>query len=141
MKPTQPSQPSHPALPSSSVLDPGVIAELRELGGEDGSGLVVELIDLLIEDLHRRVPALHAAAHVGEWPAVVAEAHALKGASATMGAQAFSDACKTVELLARQGPVEPHHLQFLHVQHRVALDALKDLRTRLLDSIDSAASA
>ena len=85
------------------VIDSTTIEALRELGGDDDPGLVMELIELYLGDAADRVQTIGAAWDVGDLDSVARAAHALKSASANIGALCFSDACKDVELGAKAG--------------------------------------
>ena len=91
------------ALGGEVILDEGVIRSLLELGGPDGAELLLELIDLFIEDSVQRVSVLRVACSKGEPDSAVRAVHALKSASANIGAIALSRCCRELENEAR-GP-------------------------------------
>lgn len=118
-------------------LDPQVIASLLNLAGEDEPDLVLELIDLFLEDADVRILALEQATKAQEWDRVVKIAHTLKGASATIGAQPFSVACREVEIEAREGDLTPRTLKHALDSHLDTQFCLISLRAKLtgLDGI------
>ena len=91
------------AFGGGPVIDSATIETLRELGGDDDPGLVLELIDLFLQDASDRMQTIRAAWEAGDLQAVARAAHALKSASANIGALGFSTTCKEVELGAKAG--------------------------------------
>ena len=85
------------------VLDAATITGLQDLGGEDDPGLLLELIDLFIEDAEARVSTIREALANDDIETVGKMAHALKSASANLGALGFSESCRTLELIVREG--------------------------------------
>ena len=92
-----------PEYGGGAVIDSTTIEALHALGGEDDPGLVLELIELYLDDAADRVQTIGAAWEVGVLDAVARAAHALKSASANIGALCFSSACKDVEIGAKAG--------------------------------------
>ncbi|WP_455833650.1 response regulator [Pseudarthrobacter siccitolerans] len=90
-----------PAAPPA--LDQDRIAILRELGPEDGRGLLPEAVAAFRRELPARRSALQAAVADGDGPALVQAAHALKGSAANIGAAAVAGLCAELERLGRDG--------------------------------------
>lgn len=91
------------------VLDPATIERLRRLARETqrpGEDVLAELFSLYDNDAGRRVDAVQAALARGDAAAAAAAAHALKGASANVGALRVRACCADVEAAARQGDVQ-----------------------------------
>jgi len=86
-----------------TILDVETLQSLVELGGEDDPDLLAELLGLFLEDSTRRVQSLVQALEQGDIRAAGRAAHALKSASASLGALRFSDACREIECVARLG--------------------------------------
>jgi HPt (histidine-containing phosphotransfer) domain-containing protein len=101
------SIPDRPAqFPSGSgdaVLDAACLDRIRDLGGPEDPGLLLELIELYIEDAGRRMKDLASAMRQTDLEAVARAAHALKSSSANMGALVFADICRKIETRARVG--------------------------------------
>ncbi|GEM_PF-2319683 len=117
-------------------VDQAVINSLAELGGDDEPELLLELIDLFLEDSQVRVAALEQAYGDEDWESVVLEAHTLKGASSTMGAQIFSAACRVAEKDARANGLERNvldQLLDLHQRSRTSLHLLRDATKAMID--------
>ncbi len=85
------------------AIDMEVISCLRELGGDDDPGLVNELIDLFLDDASTRVESLLKAMQEEDLDELVQIAHALKSASANLGAMTLSVLCREIEQKARDG--------------------------------------
>lgn len=83
------------------VIDMRVIAELRELGGDEDPGLLAELIDLFLRDAPERLQEVQTGLATGEIKLVERAAHTLKSSSANIGAKRLSVICRRIEELAR----------------------------------------
>src|SRR5690349_17534232 len=83
-------------------IDPGVIEGLRELGGAEDPGLLVELIDLYLSDAPQRMAEIERSLASGDWKLLERAAHTLKSASANIGALGLSEICKELECQARK---------------------------------------
>lgn len=79
-----------------SVLDEGVIAELREVMG-DQFGVLCERYAV---DAKQRLTAMAIAIVEQDADALRGQAHSLKGASANLGAMVLAQLCLTMEQLA-----------------------------------------
>ena len=105
------STPDRPAQPPSgsvdAVLDAACLDRLRELGGPEDPGMLLELIELYLDDAGNRMKDLASAMRQADLEAVARAAHALKSSSANMGALVFADICRDIEYTARTGdPVD-----------------------------------
>ena len=87
----------------ANILDADVIEGLMALGGDDDPGLLAELIDLYLDDAAQRMTVMLAALESGDCDTVGRAAHALKSASANMGAMEFSKLCLELEQNATSG--------------------------------------
>ena len=83
-------------------IDPGVIDGLRELGGAEDPGLLVELIDLYLGDAPQRMAEIQQSLASSDWKLLERAAHTLKSASANIGALGLSELCKELECQARK---------------------------------------
>ena len=92
-----------PPDPRESVLDASVLKGLRELGGEDDPGLLLELVELYLGDAPQRMAEIERALASGDWKLLERAAHTLKSASANIGALGLSSICQELELQARSG--------------------------------------
>lgn len=87
---------------ASGVLDMNVIEGLRELGGDDDPGLLLEVIGMFLEDAPTRIKELQQGLATGDVKLLERAAHSLKSASANVGAMQLSSVCKRIEEIARQ---------------------------------------
>ena len=94
--------PSHKAR----VLDMGVIATLKELGGEEEPELFIELVDLFLEDAKGNFRALREALEQTDAKLLERTAHTLKSSCGNVGALGLSDACFRLEQLGRAGRLD-----------------------------------
>jgi HPt (histidine-containing phosphotransfer) domain-containing protein len=90
-----------PPTPDGDVLDPGVVANLREL--DDDAGTLDDLVTAFVEDTNGRLAALRADAGRGDLEATARTAHSLKGSSVSMGATQMAEVCAELEAQARAG--------------------------------------
>jgi HPt (histidine-containing phosphotransfer) domain-containing protein len=97
---------NHASDPPSPALDPAVLAELRELGGEDERGFMGELFTHLLQDTPPRLVALQQAAATGDAHALAKTAHSLKGSAGNVGARRMAALCETLEAQGRAGSVQ-----------------------------------
>ena len=91
------------ALPSPEVpvLDPRVLADLREILDDDVDAIVAEYL----RDAQRLAAEAQSALAGGDPTTLRRAAHSLKSASATVGATALSRVCARVEAALRHGDV------------------------------------
>ena len=112
------------------VLDASVIQGLRELGGEDDPGLLLELVELYLGDAPQRMAEIERALASGDWKLLERAAHTLKSASANIGALGLSSICQELELQARTR--DPQRCASLRHSSAECLarveDALRNLR-------------
>ncbi len=93
---------NHPGGDAPNVLDMRVIEGLRELGGTEDPGLLVEVIGMFLEDAPARLRELQLGFETKDIRLLERAAHSLKSASANVGATGLSDLCKRMEESARQ---------------------------------------
>jgi CheY-like chemotaxis protein/HPt (histidine-containing phosphotransfer) domain-containing protein len=90
-----------------SVLDADVLSNLSRLGSDAGVDLVGQLATLFLVDADSRVAAMRQGLVASDPMAVVESAHALRGASANIGATDLAWVCETLEL--SEGADEPEN--------------------------------
>ncbi len=86
------------------VLEAEVLRTLEDMGGD--AAFVFELVDLFLDDARTRVPELLSAAESGQPEALSKSAHALRSASANIGAQSFAALCGRIEAACREGDAD-----------------------------------
>jgi HPt (histidine-containing phosphotransfer) domain-containing protein len=89
----------------ASVIDPGVIAELRGLQSTTDPDFFNHLIDLFIEETPHRLAAIREALAKSNAEALAHEAHALMGSSAHLGATRMDALCEILEEQGRSGSI------------------------------------
>jgi PAS domain S-box-containing protein len=87
---------------TSTIIDPEVLASLREMTGEDADEMLPELIQVYLEDAPERLSAMKFAIALGDAVALQQATHALRSVSVTIGAINFSRLCETLELNAKE---------------------------------------
>ena len=93
-------------------VDPGVLAGLRGLQGDDDTDIVAELAGVFLEDARARLSLLEEAVQRGDASAVERVAHMLKGGSGSMGARGMSDLCARLERAGASGDL-PQSVELL----------------------------
>ena len=83
------------------VLDTEVIEGLRELGGEEDPGLLLELVEMFLDDAPNRLREMEESLSSGDLDTMRRAAHTLKSSSANMGAVLLCQICKDMEQAAR----------------------------------------
>jgi HPt (histidine-containing phosphotransfer) domain-containing protein len=91
-----------PADASAGILDMSVMGQLLDL--DDGElGLLREMLGLYVEDTPGRIQAIEAALASGDLQDLADVAHALKGASGTMGVPRVRAVAAELEVGGRKG--------------------------------------
>ncbi len=81
-------------------IDPAVVESLRELGGDDVLG---ELVEMFLGDTAPRLAALGKAVEAGDASTVEQVAHTLKGSSGNMGARLMSELAASLQNIGASG--------------------------------------
>lgn len=115
--------------PWETVLDPSVLDEVLSLEQVQGSSLLVELFEMYLESSNQALEALRDACSRGDASSMIAKAHELKSASASLGATGASACFVRVESCASAGNfVEmPQVLEALEVELGRTWTAMKEL--------------
>lgn len=88
---------------SDHVLDPDVIASLRQLTAPGEPDVVNEVLQLFLDDVPRRIAALRNGLASGNIEAVHRAAHSLKGSAGNIGADTMAQVCKQLDEQGRLG--------------------------------------
>jgi PAS domain S-box-containing protein len=91
---------------SESALCKKTLQKLKELGSDMGASFFPQLLETFQHDALEHLAALRSAITEGETGRLRGEAHALKGASLTIGAQGMADICQQLEKLGTAKSVE-----------------------------------
>ncbi|WCJ58884.1 PAS domain S-box protein [Fontisphaera persica] len=102
---------SPPANPGGDatlpVLDNQALLRLRQLQQAGQPDPVVEMIDLFLQDLPRRLQLIGDAVHRQDAAALKNAAHSLKGSARNMGAARLAALCAELEKLGHEGQTGP----------------------------------
>jgi HPt (histidine-containing phosphotransfer) domain-containing protein len=101
-----PDPPATGAAPdgNGSVLDPEVLANLRDLGDPE---LLAELAEMFFDDATSRLAEMREAVEAGDAAGVKRVAHTLKGSSGNMGAARMSAICAELQDVGDSGDLAP----------------------------------
>ena len=88
------------------ILDLDVIAGLRELGGEDDPGLLLELVGIFLEDAPHHVREIVAGFEGADLERVKRASHTLKSSAANMGAMSLSGLARSIESTAKSADMD-----------------------------------
>jgi two-component system, sensor histidine kinase and response regulator len=91
---------------SESALCKKTLQSLKDLGSGIGASFFPELLEAFKHDAVEHLVVLRSAISAGETGRLRGEAHALKGASLTIGAQGMADICQQLENLGLKQSVE-----------------------------------
>jgi HPt (histidine-containing phosphotransfer) domain-containing protein len=100
-------QHNDPRDPRGNVIDMQVIEGLRELGGDDEPGLLVEIVALFLADAPQRLGEIDRALASGDLRSLERAAHTLKSSSQNVGALGLASMCREMEELARKHELAP----------------------------------
>lgn len=128
------SVPTREVSATGGPVDMELLSAFEELQSDDGSDLIVELIDLYLQDLPQRVTIIRQAAIATEWVSLKRAAHALKGSSSSLGIRQVAEICHKLEWLDRQdSPASVATLlQLLEYEVAMASASLAAVRERRL---------
>jgi signal transduction histidine kinase/DNA-binding response OmpR family regulator len=112
---------------TDAVLDQRVLDRIRALNRPGRPNLLVKVLGLYSSSSIALTDALTAAARSQDTEAMRQAAHALKSASANVGANVFAELCKEVELAAANGKFDDACLllESLREEHQKVLQALE----------------
>src|SRR5260370_42493877 len=82
---------------TDEALDIEALTAWEKVKTDDGSNLVVDLIELYLQSTPPRILAIRNAAAEKEWVALKHAAHTLKGSSSTLGLRQVAKVCEELE--------------------------------------------
>ena len=111
------------------ILDSAVVDSLRELGGEDDPGLLLELVGLFLAEAPTYVEDILAGVEGDDLDRVRRASHALKSSSANMGAASLSTLARSIESSAKAADLDllRDDTSALGGVYRRTVEALEDL--------------
>jgi PAS domain S-box-containing protein len=109
-------------------LDDGALANLRDLGGDDFLG---EVIDAFLADAPELLAMLRRSLEEGSAEELRRAAHTLKSNGATLGAEGFAELCRTLEQRAKAGELDDASqlVDRIEQEYRPLAEALSALRS------------
>jgi signal transduction histidine kinase/CheY-like chemotaxis protein len=111
-----------------AILDRQALGRIRALHRPGGPNLLAKVLGLYSSSSLALTDAIRTAAQSNDAESIRQAAHALKSSSANVGAMAFADLCKEVEVAAAQGKVD---------QARVLVDGLLAEHKKVLHALDA----
>ena len=123
-----------PGRITDEALDVEVLKALEKVKTDDGSDLLVELIDLYLQDTPQRIMAIRSAAAEKNWVLLKRAAHTVKGSSGTLGLRQVAKVCQELEEASSPGSTEGVEVlvQLLEYKFLKARQALAAERQRRL---------
>jgi signal transduction histidine kinase/DNA-binding response OmpR family regulator len=112
---------------ADSILDEQVLDRIRALRRPGAPSLLAKVVDLYASSSQALTEDLRSAAHSQDANGMRQAAHALKSSSANVGALAFAELCKSVELAAVEGRIAEAQglLPSIEAEHQKVLRALE----------------
>jgi HPt (histidine-containing phosphotransfer) domain-containing protein len=111
-----------------AVLDRQALGRIRALHRPGGPNLLAKVLGLYSSSSLALTDAMRTAALSNDAESVRQAAHALKSSSANVGAMAFADLCKDVEVAAAEGKLD---------QARMLVDGLLEEHKKVLQALDA----
>jgi two-component system, sensor histidine kinase and response regulator len=120
-------QPVSVATKDSAVLDEQALGRIRALHRPGARNLLAKVVGLYFSSSLALTEALKASALADDATGLKQAAHALKSSSANVGAIAFAELCKDVEVAAREGRLDDARVlvERLLAEHTQVLQALE----------------
>ena len=82
---------------TTDMLDFEVLRAFERVKSDDGSDVVIELIDLYLQGTSQRIITMLNAANEKNWALLKRAAHTLKGSSSTLGLRQLATICQDLE--------------------------------------------
>jgi HPt (histidine-containing phosphotransfer) domain-containing protein len=98
---------------TSDMLDFEVLRAFEKVKSDDGSDVVIELIDLYLQGTSQRIITMLNAANDGKWAQLRRAAHTLKGSSSTLGLREIANICRDLEEASFRPGGDVHRLMSL----------------------------
>lgn len=129
-----PFRPASASVITNDAVDMDLLNAFEELQLDDGSDLIVELIDLYLPDAAQRVSQIRDASIATEWVVLKRAAHNLRGSSGNLGVRKVAEICEKLERMdGRDSPQEVAGIvQLLEYESAMANAALAAVRQRRL---------
>jgi HPt (histidine-containing phosphotransfer) domain-containing protein len=119
---------------TGDAIDMELLNAFEELQLDDGSDLIVELIDLYLQEASQRVTEIREASIATEWVLLKRAAHNLKGSSGNLGVRKVAEICQKLEWMDRHDSPQTVAalVQLLEYESAMASASLAAVRQRRL---------
>lgn len=107
------SAPHSACTVTTDMLDFEVLRAFENVKSDDGSDVVIELIDLYLQGTSQRIVTMLNAANDGEWALLRRAAHTLKGSSSTLGLREIANITRDLEEASLRPGGDVHRLMSL----------------------------
>jgi PAS domain S-box-containing protein len=94
------------AISDGDVIDPAMLADLKQMGEAAGADVITDLLNLFRADVPGLLDSLKAAIAAGDAKKLKESAHSLKGGAANLGAKKMAAMCFELEKKGREGTTE-----------------------------------
>jgi HPt (histidine-containing phosphotransfer) domain-containing protein len=130
----QPFLPASASVIASDGVDMESLNAFEELQLDDGSDLIVELIDLYLLDAAQRISQIREASIKTEWVSLKRAAHNLRGSSGNLGVLKVAEICQKLEWMDRHDSPQTVAalVQLLEYESAMANASLAAVRQRRL---------
>ena|ERR1044072_84053 len=115
------------------ILDVGVLSAFDKVKSDDGSNLVIALIDLYLKAAADRIQQIRVAGKEEDLVSLRKTAHTFKGSSSTLGLQRMARACEELERLETHSPRTTKLIESMQRRFVEAREALLTERNRRLE--------
>ena len=119
---------------ANGILDLEVLKTFERVKSDDGSDIVIELIDLYLSSSPQRIQEIRNAAVIKEGPLLSRIAHTLKGSSSTLGLRRITRLCQQLEDAEVDSDSLNDLVESLESEFVEARQALTAERTRRVES-------
>jgi HPt (histidine-containing phosphotransfer) domain-containing protein len=102
------------------VLDSTALDAIRSLQSDAAPRLLAQVVQIYLDSTPALIEQLRIGMQTSDLDAIRAAAHSLKSSSANLGANAFANLCRSVEIAARAGSMGPDVPAIDLVEHEYA---------------------
>ncbi len=95
--------PAPAEISDKAILDPARLEQIRALSREGVPSVLGRVVKFFFDSAPEQIAAIRAAAQTADGSRLREVAHSLKSASATLGASDFSELCRQLETMGREG--------------------------------------
>jgi HPt (histidine-containing phosphotransfer) domain-containing protein len=115
-------------LEDSDILDLNIIQNLKELGGDEDSSFLKEVINLYLDQAPGLINDIRNAVDENNALKLSRAAHSLKGASLNIGAKKFAEVCKILEFKGRDNDMSDLNSELKDLDEKFSITSDKLLK-------------